>query len=103
MSPVADLHSTRMYSSRMRTVCCSGRLPGVCLPRWGVFVRGVSAQGVKGVCPGDGKNFGGFPSKFNFLHFRVVFGKFRPNNRLTPDPFQEVAPLVNPGSVTVIF
>ena len=40
---------TRMHSSRMRTVHCSGRLMGVCLPEevclpWGSGRRGVSAQ-----------------------------------------------------------
>ena len=41
---------TRMHSNRMRTIRCSGRLGGVCLP------RGVSAQGVclpwGSICPG---------------------------------------------------
>ena len=45
-----------MHSSRMRTVCCSGHLPGVggvCLGAGlsgGCLPSGVSAQG--GVCPG---------------------------------------------------
>ena len=40
---------TRMYSSRMSTVRCSGR-------HWG---GGVSAQGVGGVCLGEGCLLGG--------------------------------------------
>ena len=38
---------TRKHSSRMRTVCCSGHLPGGgCLPRGGGVCPGMSAGGV---------------------------------------------------------
>ena len=54
-----------MHSSRMRTVRCSGRQWGVCLPRGGVCWRAVCPGGVfpgcvcpewsaqEGVCPGE--------------------------------------------------
>ena len=61
---------TRMHSSRMRTVRCSGRLGGVCLggvcpglcvslewgvcPEGGVFLEGcLPRDGGGGVCPVD--------------------------------------------------
>ena len=41
---------TRMHSSKMRTVCNSGRILGGCLLAGGCLLRGVSAPG--GVCLG---------------------------------------------------
>ena len=50
---------TRMHSSRMRTICCSGHLiGGVCpggVSAWGCLPNGVSARGCLpggSVCPG---------------------------------------------------
>ena len=43
---VADLHKTRMHSNRMRTVCCSSRLP----EGGNMSTGGLSAQ-EGGVCP----------------------------------------------------
>ena len=48
---IIDTLKTRMHSSRMRTICCSGRLGGggVCL---GVVSAKGCLPGGGGVCPG---------------------------------------------------